>query len=182
LNGLSSSFTDWIALVHPEGLIYYYNASHRVVTEANIQRPDILEKINHGIREFESARDRRRFDLPQTYELLLELNFQEDGCSYYYYLVDHGCQTIFYLDDANTECLDLPDVCSMDHLSKGPILHSSNALAHSVVDIKLSEEYWLHLEYFCMHGSLPPSAEFTLMGMLSHAWGGAFLKPQSFFA
>ena len=80
--------------------------------------------INHWIIEFETARDHTQFNLPPTYELLLELNSQEDGCNYY--IVDHARQTIFYLDDANTECLDLPDVCSMDHLSMGPILDPQN--------------------------------------------------------
>ena len=65
--------------------------------------------------QFDILRENSGLELPNTYELLLELDLQEEGCSYY--LIDHDLQTTFYLDDTDTGCLDLPDVCSTDHLS-----------------------------------------------------------------
>ena len=100
--------------------MYYHHVSRHVVTEANLHIPELLHKINYWMGEFDNALDRASFKLPDAYELLLELDMEEQGCSYY--LVDHNRHMVFYLDDTNTEQLDLPDVCSMDHLSMRPIL------------------------------------------------------------
>lgn len=57
-------------------------------------------------------------DLPQSYELVLEL-YSDDTCAYY--LADNDRQTIFFLDNADTTELELPDVVSTEHLSKSSL-------------------------------------------------------------
>jgi hypothetical protein len=96
---------------------------------------------------------------------------EEEGCSYY--LVDHDTQTTFYLDETDTACLDLPDVCSMDHLSVFSFFLTicNNCLIWSS-ELLLEEQYWIHLEYFPMHKSLPSFAQSSIIGILTHAWGG----------
>ncbi|KAF8578970.1 hypothetical protein K439DRAFT_1638397 [Ramaria rubella] len=147
-----SYFDDWQPYVHPEGQIYYYHTSHHAITEANLQNRNTLCKINNWLKEFHQAREHLYFELPPAYEVLLELDLEEEGCRYY--LIDHERQTLFYLDDANNDHLDLPEVCSTTHLG-----------------IWLEEQYWIHLEYFPMHRALPPSVQPTMMAMLTHAWG-----------
>ncbi|KAF8531142.1 hypothetical protein JB92DRAFT_2853692 [Gautieria morchelliformis] len=145
-------FCEWTSYVHPEGQIYYYHARKRVVTEANLKSPSVLDRINFWLKEFDLLLEKSCLELPTAYELALELDIEEEGCSYY--LVDHDSQTTFYLDGTDTTCLDLPDVCSMDHLK-----------------LLLEEQYWIHLEYFPMHKSLPPFAQSSIIGILTHAWG-----------
>ena len=111
----SLALPGWRQHIHPEGLLYYHHVSRHVLTEANLRKPELLHKINYWMGEFDKARDRTSFEFPETYELVLELDLEEQGCSYY--LVDHDRHTVFYLDDTNTGQLDLPDVCSLDHLS-----------------------------------------------------------------
>jgi len=141
----------WTVCVHPEGLIYYYHPVHHVVTDANLTDIEAHSKISRWIDEFYEVKKENAFELPNDFELLLELDREDEGVKYY--LVDHDRERIFYFGEANTADVGLPDVYSEDHLK-----------------LQLEGQYWNHIESFPMHHPLPSSADEMIMNTLIHAW------------
>jgi hypothetical protein len=124
---------NWAAFTHPEGQTYFYrSAGLRVVTEAFIYRPEIMDKISSWADRVEDALKIKGITPSATTELFLEPYEGLESCGYY--LVNHATHSEFWIDQVSTEVLDLGRVVSMSHLK-----------------IALEQLYWTHVEYFPMH-------------------------------
>ncbi|KAF8509172.1 hypothetical protein BU17DRAFT_70542 [Hysterangium stoloniferum] len=150
----------WVVYIHPEGLVYYYHPVHHVVTDANLTDVETYSKISRWVDEFYEVKKERALELPDSFELVLELDLKDEGGKYY--LVDHDKQRIFYFDEVNTGDIDLPDVYSEDHLKR--------MLMAFGIELQLEGQYWNHIESFPMHHPLPSSADTMIMNILTHAW------------
>ncbi|KZS96303.1 hypothetical protein SISNIDRAFT_450972 [Sistotremastrum niveocremeum HHB9708] len=139
----------WLEFVHPEGQTYFYHPEARIVTEANLRIPAHVGSITFWANQVHSLVAAHGIELQESTELMLELD--EDGLSCRYYFVDHVHRVEFWIDDTNTEELDIPPVTSTGHLKN-----------------VLQQHYWNHVEYFPMHISLPPSVEEELVASLTH--------------
>ncbi|KAF5379101.1 hypothetical protein D9615_005891 [Tricholomella constricta] len=141
---------QWSAHVHPEGQLYFYrHAELRVVTEAYIYAPQIMEKVIHWVREIEALLLRKQVVLSDDIELFLQID--DNDCAYYF--IDHLSHTEFWLDAADTETLCLLPAVTPSHLR-----------------LALQELYWIHVEYFPMHTKgLAPSVIEELITIFSHA-------------
>jgi hypothetical protein len=107
---------NWAAFTHPEGQTYFYrSAGLRVVTEAFIYRPEIMDKISSWADRVEDALKIKGITPPATTELFLEPYEGLESCGYY--LVDHATRSEFWIDQVSTEVLDLGRVVSISHLS-----------------------------------------------------------------
>jgi len=126
---------DWIAYVHPEGQTYFYRgAGLRVVTEACLYRPEIMDKVSTWIRSIEDALRIKGVTPSATTELFLEPYKSLKSCGYYF--VDHTTRSEFWIDQVSTEILQLQPVVSISHLK-----------------MALEALYWTHVEYFPMHSN-----------------------------
>jgi hypothetical protein len=107
---------DWAAYTHPEGQLYFHrNTELRVVTEAYLYRPEIMDKISSWTFKVEEALQIKGIKPTSTMELFLEPREDLESCGYY--LVDHSTRSEFWIDQVSTELLGLPPVVSTSHLS-----------------------------------------------------------------
>ena len=106
----------WTSCIQPEGQLYFYNEEFRIVTEAYIYSASTLKRISYWIEVIESLARTREIKLLDTVELFLQLEEEDDGCSYY--LIDHNTQTEFWLLDYSSEELNMPASLSLSQLSE----------------------------------------------------------------
>jgi hypothetical protein len=108
------------------------------VTESYLYNPNIAEAICAWVIEVEEQASKKGFVFTNLTELFLQL----DGNDCNYYFVDHGVQTLFWLDAYDTSELGILPVVSPSHLSKPNFLnsltflifHLRNATGGSVLD------------------------------------------------
>ena len=113
---------QWSHSVHPEGKIYFHrDTGLRVVTESYLYNPNVAEAICAWVIEIEERASRKGFVFTKHTELFLQL----DGNDCNYYFVDHGVQTLFWLDAYDTSELVILPVVSQSHLSKPNFLIST---------------------------------------------------------
>jgi len=113
---------QWSDSVHPEGKIYFHrNSGLRVVTESYLYNTNVAKAICAWVIEIEEQASRKGFVFTNLTELFLQL----DGNDCNYYFVDHGVQTVFWLDVYDTSELGSFPVVSPSHLSKLNFFHSS---------------------------------------------------------
>ncbi|KII84242.1 hypothetical protein PLICRDRAFT_46093 [Plicaturopsis crispa FD-325 SS-3] len=142
----------WTAHTHPEGQLYFYRASSpRIVTEAYLYRPEIMDRVSTCTLRIEKMLLERQKTMSDNMEIFLELDVDASSCGYY--MIDHNARTEFWLDSLTTEELYLPPAVSKSHLQ-----------------LKLEELYWTHLETFPMHYDGLRSRDLdTLISIYSHA-------------
>ena len=144
---------NWLAFTHPEGKIYFYRSvGLRVVTEAYLFHPEIMDKISSWVRCVEDAFHMKSISPSVTTELFLEPREDLESCGYY--MVDHATRTEFWLNQVSTELLEIGQVVSMSHLSALYISFrlSSDCISMSfAIEVALEDLYWIHVEYFPMH-------------------------------
>ncbi|TFK26155.1 hypothetical protein FA15DRAFT_667833 [Coprinopsis marcescibilis] len=122
---------QWSRHVHPEGQVYFCRmAQFTAVTDAHLSKDEVANKITKWISHIEKQALHKSFNLSSSVELYLQL--EDDDCNYYF--VDHSTRTLFWLDAFETHEVGLLPVVSSSHLK-----------------LQLEEQYWQHLEYFCMH-------------------------------
>jgi len=141
---------QWSAYTHPEGQLYFFrHAALRIVTEAYIYHPDIMAKVGDWSKIIEDLIAQKHIVLSDNVELFLQI--EDNDCAYYF--VDHATRTEFWLEELNTDDLNIPAVVSPSHLR-----------------MALEELYWVHVEHFPMHrGGLPSSVLGELISVFSHA-------------
>lgn len=106
----------WEVFTHPEGQTYFYrNNGLRVVTEANLYEPKIVDKIDFWANGVANALSVKGIPLNEKIELLLEPSADMHTCEYY--LVDHATRSTFWVDQVSSDQLELPPVASITHLS-----------------------------------------------------------------
>ncbi|KZT02690.1 uncharacterized protein LAESUDRAFT_815120 [Laetiporus sulphureus 93-53] len=153
----------WTQHIHPEGARYYVNSSEFVpiVTDASIVKPEIFQQLFASIENVRILAGNCGFTLPATCELYLHVEEGRQGCRYY--LVDHDTQTEFWLQEVQSESLNLPDATSIEHLKH-----------------VLSEHYWTHVEYF-PHRAVGPRLCQELAEILYHATADQMTSDSSTF-
>jgi hypothetical protein len=107
----------WFLHTHPEGKPYFYLKSHlRVVTEAYLYRPEVMDKIIYWSEGIQALLSHKGTTIGENVELLLQLDDEyPDSCAYYF--VDHATRSVFWLHEVSTEDLNLYPVTSKSHLS-----------------------------------------------------------------
>jgi hypothetical protein len=94
---------DWEQFIHPDGKPYFRHIGWKVVTEAYIRDAAVRTNIENLYHCVEATRKshKPKFDISDNGELYLTLD--PDA----YYFVDHGTQSVFWLDDVPLEDLGL---------------------------------------------------------------------------
>jgi hypothetical protein len=91
--------------------VYCYRASKlRIVTEANIYCPDVMDQVVYWAQRLEERLEElccsKGISLSNDVELFLQLNeLEAEHCAYYF--IDHGRRTQFWIDDMDIEALGL---------------------------------------------------------------------------
>ncbi|KAF6764223.1 hypothetical protein DFP72DRAFT_416920 [Ephemerocybe angulata] len=123
----------WKPIVHPEGILYFYNEEKKTVTEANLYDTVYYEQITSDIATLEDHIRSNYIRLPEHYTLAMDLNMQshEEIFTDYYY-ADHDRKVIFFLDDLDTST----------NLQVWNQVKGVTSLAH--VRHELEAQYWSH--------------------------------------
>jgi hypothetical protein len=102
---------DWEQFIHPDGKPYFRHIGWKVVTEAYIRDTPVRTKIENLYHRVEAVRTSRKTELSTSNNRELYLTSTLDPKSgsetYYYYFVDHGTQSVFWLDDVPSKDLVL---------------------------------------------------------------------------
>ncbi|KAG6826706.1 hypothetical protein H0H87_006609 [Tephrocybe sp. NHM501043] len=144
---------QWSAHIHPEGQMYFYkDAAIRIVTEANINDPKVLEKVEYWVQVVEKLLPQKGLTPTENVELLIKIDGND--CSHYF--IDHQSQTIFWMEPLETDEMGIEPVASPAHLR-----------------LALQEFYWIHVEFFPVHvKDLAPNVLEELISVFSHALAG----------
>ncbi|KAG1818739.1 uncharacterized protein BJ212DRAFT_1347329 [Suillus subaureus] len=150
----------WETVVHPEGALYFYDATRHVFTDANLRskKNKLLKVINHLAHQLLLKANDLIDD--STY-LVLEL--REDAC--YYYFVQHDKRLLFWLQDF-----------------EDPIRiyeHVKGVKSDTHIKIALEAQYWAHCELYPNNAPIQPQIATELKHVLLHAHSG-WLFPVSF--
>ncbi|KDQ20036.1 hypothetical protein BOTBODRAFT_384973 [Botryobasidium botryosum FD-172 SS1] len=153
---------EWHSYVHPEGAVYWHHPITNTITSAHLMKKGVYEQINRWYRGVCALAAQNEVNLPQRYDLVLELDAENpDICQYYY--ADHDTCTVFWLQPlSSSDDLELPYLSTSTHLK-----------------LKLEEEYWFHLEYFPMHFPLSESQEEDLVIALATNCADSLTSPTS---
>ncbi|KAJ2926597.1 hypothetical protein H1R20_g10501, partial [Candolleomyces eurysporus] len=112
----------WKPIVHPEGILYFYNEEKKAVTEANLYDQIFYKQITDDITTLENFIRVNNLRMPESYTLAMDLNNQPHGVIYTdYYYADHDRKIVFFLDDVEAQTnlpvwSQLKGVTSMAHL------------------------------------------------------------------
>ncbi|VDC02733.1 unnamed protein product [Peniophora sp. CBMAI 1063] len=140
----------WQTYIHPEGKRYYARGvSPRVITEADVTDVAVSRAVAAWIDALKEWAAELDVLLGPSVELFVEPELDTEICDYY--LVDHGSRAVFWLESATTSELGLPSACSDAHLK-----------------LALEENYWKHVEMFCMHLDDLPGALEELISIYLH--------------
>ncbi|KAG1860178.1 hypothetical protein DFJ58DRAFT_779756 [Suillus subalutaceus] len=140
----------WESVVHPEGALYFYDATRHVFTDANLRSRKLLKVINHLTHQLLSkARD----IIDDSTHLVLELQVKEDACNYYF--VQHDKRLLFWLQD-----FDEP-ICIYEHV-KG-------VKSDTHIKIALEAQYWMHCELYPNNAPIQHQIAIELKHVLLHA-------------
>lgn len=154
----------WSAFTHPEGQAYFVcHAEITVVTEAYLYSPEIQNKVAFWIDEFNARLLSAGIRLPGTSELFLELDESSDSCGYY--LVDYASRVEFWIEEVDSDDLDIPTAVSLSHRR-----------------LTLQEHFWTHVEHFPSHHAKEISLERDeLVHVFSHARADQMTSANSTF-
>ncbi|KDQ55293.1 hypothetical protein JAAARDRAFT_332841 [Jaapia argillacea MUCL 33604] len=148
---------EWVACAHPEGVLYFHNESKKIITEAYLYDPQILNLITSyaSVLEAEIAtKGIHQGDL----ELVLELfedndpNNLEPTCGYYY--ADNETKTLLWLEPYNAELI-------LDEYA------GETTPGH--IKLRLEALYWSHYEMFPNHRDVAKADLEKLIGILMHS-------------
>lgn len=120
-SGILELSPRWSEFTDPEGQCYFVRdmgCGPRIVTDAYIHRPEIMEDIAYWSSHIEDQLVSKNMVVSDATELFLTL----DGVDCMYYFVDHNTRTEFWMDQYETDDLNLVPVMSDSHLSESHIL------------------------------------------------------------
>ncbi|KAG2337053.1 hypothetical protein BDR05DRAFT_1005359 [Suillus weaverae] len=147
----------WESVVHPEGALYFHDATRHVFTDANLRSKRLLKAINHLAHQLLlQASD----IIDDSTHLVIELQVKEDACNYYF--VQHDKRLLFWLQD-----YDEPIVSTS-------VSRVSNRILTSV-EIALEAQYWfvdrivMHCELYPSNAPIQPQIATELKHVLLHA-------------
>lgn len=140
----------WECVVHPEGALYFYDATRRAFTDTNLRSAKLLKAINHLVDQLRSTAGDTIDDL--TY-LVLELQGKEDVCHYYF--VQHDKRLLFWLQDLTEP------ICIYEKV-KG-------VKSDTHIKIALEAQYWMHCELYPSNAPIQPQIPTELKHVLLHS-------------
>jgi len=155
---------EWKALTHPEGTNYYrsdrtYGTGAVVtvwLTDSNVESGWTRIWIEQAIRELRNSAENH--ELVGTEVFLKQYEFDMD--TWFYYIVDHRCRSIFWLHPCR--CFRLTQALGGVDSGRRP----STAKIH--LRLSFEAEYWHHVEYFPHHYAIPPKVIDELHGILAY--------------
>ncbi|KAG1858855.1 hypothetical protein F4604DRAFT_1793640 [Suillus subluteus] len=140
----------WESVVHPEGALYFYDATRHVFTDANLRSRKLLKVINHLTHQLLSkARD----IIDDSTHLVLELQVKEDACNYYF--VQHDKRLLFWLQDFD-EPIRIYE-------------HVKGVKSDTHIKIALEAQYWMHCELYPNNAPIHHQIATELKHVLLHA-------------
>lgn len=140
----------WESVVHPEGALYFYDATRHVFTDANLRSKKLFKAINHLA---DQLRLKASDIIDDSTHLVLELQVKEDACNYYF--VQHDKRLLFWLQD-----FDEP-ICIYEHV-KG-------VKSDTHIKIALEAQYWMHCELYPNNAPIQHQIATELKHVLLHA-------------
>ncbi|KZV72861.1 hypothetical protein PENSPDRAFT_628261 [Peniophora sp. CONT] len=153
----------WQQYTHPEGKSYYIKGvAPRIITEADMSDNVDAEAADAFVVVILQWAEERGLKLGASVELFVDVEMDTGLCDYYF--VDHCARALFWLEDATTSELGLAPACSAQHLK-----------------LALQENYWIHVEMFCMHLDSLPGALEELIAVYLHARGDLATSATSTF-
>ncbi|KAH6917962.1 hypothetical protein BKA70DRAFT_1554131 [Coprinopsis sp. MPI-PUGE-AT-0042] len=124
----------WVPVLHPEGVLYWYNEEKNVVTENELHDQELLDQVSEDLETIDDFISANRIQLPPNITLALELTRDTETGSITtdYYYADHNRRIIFFLDeyDAGTFKIsqEVKGVTSLVHIRH-----------------ELEAQYWHHI-------------------------------------
>ncbi|KAF9219937.1 hypothetical protein BS17DRAFT_363136 [Gyrodon lividus] len=149
-----TAIDDWVRCIQPEGSLYFLNPVKRIMTDADISRPNILQKINEVANELlRSAGE--MVTLHDGVELVIGLVDHGHGnreCLYYF--VDHRQQLLFWVHAYKLSNIsaNVKGVSRMSHMKYA-----------------VETQYWRHFELYPNRRKLKAEHHAELKGILIHA-------------
>jgi hypothetical protein len=107
----------WTVSVHSEGKCYAYNQTEvgfSLVTEAHVSDPAVAERLDEWVSLIRTLASEKDIHLPETTDLFLDVDDNAGTCSYWF--ADHAHRKVFWLHQADTATVGLPNACSEAHL------------------------------------------------------------------
>jgi hypothetical protein len=140
----------WENVVHPEGAVYFYDATRHIFTDANLRRKGLLKTINHLAHQLLlKASD----VIDDSTHLVLELQAKEDACNYYF--VQHNKRLLFWLQDFD-EPISIYE-------------HVKGVKCDTHIKMALEAQYWMHCELYPSNAPIRPQIPTELKHVLLHA-------------
>ncbi|KAH6917967.1 hypothetical protein BKA70DRAFT_1415993 [Coprinopsis sp. MPI-PUGE-AT-0042] len=124
----------WVPVLHPEGVLYWYNKDKKVVTENDLHDLEYLGQVTDDLATFDEFVSTNKIDLPSNITLALELTRDAATGSFTtdYYYVDHDRRTVFFLDEYDVSTFkisqEVKGVTSLSHIQH-----------------ELEAQYWHHI-------------------------------------
>lgn len=140
----------WECVVHPEGALYFYDATRRAFTDTNMRSRKLLKAINHLVDQLRSTASDTIDDL--TY-LVLELQGKEEICHYYF--VQHDKRLLFWLQDLTEP------ICIYEKV-KG-------VKSDTHIKIALETQYWMHCELYPSNAPIKHQIPTELKHVILHS-------------
>ena len=127
-------------------MYFYCNSTPRIVTDADIYRPGMRERIDSWAKLVEERCSNKLIPLSTDVEVLLQLDDSKpDHCGYY--IIDHGTRTQFWIDN--------PDPNSPNPIGNSGEFRAAEWCNCStnlfLTESTVEEQYWNHVECFPMH-------------------------------
>ncbi|KAJ3512577.1 hypothetical protein NLJ89_g3438 [Agrocybe chaxingu] len=149
----------WTEYIHPEGKPYFHHKQWRVVTEANLRNPEVVEKVKSAYlalvemwNEVEAEAKNLGDIGGEGLEIFIVLCPEAK-----YYFVDHERQNIFWLTDI-----------SLGEGFLGP-MDAKEGVAVGVSDSLFQQQYYAHLAAFPCHNQVPEDGVQFLLEYLQFA-------------
>lgn len=140
----------WENVIHPEGAVYFYDATRHIFTDANLRRKGLLKAINHLAHQLLlKASD----VIDDSTHLVLELQAKEDLCNYYF--VQHNKRLLFWLQDFD-EPISIYE-------------HVKGVKCDTHIKMALEAQYWMHCELYPSNAPIRPQIPTELKHVLLHA-------------
>ncbi|KAH6917978.1 hypothetical protein BKA70DRAFT_1554146 [Coprinopsis sp. MPI-PUGE-AT-0042] len=110
----------WVPVLHPDGVLYWYNEEKKVVTENDMHDPEFLGQVTENLATFDDFISANRIQLPSNITLAFELTKDDEQITTDYYYADHDKRVIFFLDEFKARYFktsqDVKGVTSLVHI------------------------------------------------------------------
>ncbi|TFK49086.1 hypothetical protein OE88DRAFT_1646661 [Heliocybe sulcata] len=159
----------WTACYHPEGALYFYHEDKRILTDADVCKPEIHGTLANSIEVIERALVFSGIEWDEDSELVLELLPSESEtptCGYYF--ADLKRRTLFWLEDHDVTHLtgEVEGETWLAHIneksSKADLKNLGTIASTSrITDLSLKiscKRYWV---FFCTGASVGVASTFV---------------------